>query len=383
MKKLIQRNMENKKDAQNKYKICVYCICKNESKFVDRFMDSLEEIKDHVYVLDTGSTDNTVELFKKRGANIAQKNYETFKFDEARNDSLNLVPEDYDVCICLDVDEVIKKGFTDVINRLWQKETTQMNYPFYCSVDENDNPTRQFINNKIHSRKEFKWIYPIHEVLKYDGTNPKIIKTDQIIVMHKPDCTKSRAFYMELLEKRVQEYPKDTRNTFLLAGEYKGRGRWIDAIKMCNQYLNIKKQKASCEKIKVLCILSHSYRAMKLYDESILWANMALKESEITREPYLQKIFTYFENKKYRELIETANEALKIQKYNVNVIDNVYCWDGTIYDYLSLAYYYLEDYDNAIKYINLDIEKNPDIPRLKENKKLFEKAKRLKFNINN
>ena len=27
------------------YKICVYAICKNEEKFVDRFMDCLEEIK--------------------------------------------------------------------------------------------------------------------------------------------------------------------------------------------------------------------------------------------------------------------------------------------------------------------------------------------------
>ena len=49
---------------------------------------------------------------------------------------------------------------------------------------------------------------------------------------------------------------------------------------------------------------------------------------------------------------------------------------ATIYDYLSLAYYYIKDYDSAIKYINLDIEKNPNISRLKENKILFENAKR-------
>ena len=35
----------------NKYKVCVYAICKNEEKFVDRFMDSVSAA-DKVFVLD-------------------------------------------------------------------------------------------------------------------------------------------------------------------------------------------------------------------------------------------------------------------------------------------------------------------------------------------
>ena len=46
-----------------KNKIYVYAISKNEEKFVDRWMDSLEAA-DAVYVLDTGSTDNTVQKFR-------------------------------------------------------------------------------------------------------------------------------------------------------------------------------------------------------------------------------------------------------------------------------------------------------------------------------
>jgi len=36
-----------------KYKVYVYAICKNEEKFIDRWMDSVSEA-DKVYVLDTG-----------------------------------------------------------------------------------------------------------------------------------------------------------------------------------------------------------------------------------------------------------------------------------------------------------------------------------------
>ena len=46
-------------------KIGVYAICKNEEKFVDRWVDSMNEA-DAIYVLDTGSTDKTVKKLKKR-----------------------------------------------------------------------------------------------------------------------------------------------------------------------------------------------------------------------------------------------------------------------------------------------------------------------------
>ena len=47
-------------------KICVYAIAKNEEQFVDRWVDSMSEA-DWVCVLDTGSTDRTVEKLADRG----------------------------------------------------------------------------------------------------------------------------------------------------------------------------------------------------------------------------------------------------------------------------------------------------------------------------
>ena len=50
----------------NKYKICVYAIAKNEEQFVDRWYESVKNA-DKIYVLDTGSTDNTVQKLKSHG----------------------------------------------------------------------------------------------------------------------------------------------------------------------------------------------------------------------------------------------------------------------------------------------------------------------------
>ena len=49
----------------NKYKICVYAIAKNEEKFVERWVNSMKEA-DEIYVLDTGSSDNTVKKLQKK-----------------------------------------------------------------------------------------------------------------------------------------------------------------------------------------------------------------------------------------------------------------------------------------------------------------------------
>jgi glycosyltransferase involved in cell wall biosynthesis len=46
-----------------KNKICVYAICKNESQFVDKWLESMSEA-DYIVVLDTGSDDETYNLLK-------------------------------------------------------------------------------------------------------------------------------------------------------------------------------------------------------------------------------------------------------------------------------------------------------------------------------
>ena len=52
-------------------KIAVYTICKNESAFVDRWVDSMSEA-DGIFVLDTGSEDDTVEKLKARGVTVGE-----------------------------------------------------------------------------------------------------------------------------------------------------------------------------------------------------------------------------------------------------------------------------------------------------------------------
>ena len=102
-----------------KYKVCVYAICKNEEKFVDRWYESVKEA-DEIYVLDTGSTDNTVNKLMQHGVFVTKKIIDPWRFDVARNESLKLVPDDTDICVCVDLDEVYEPGWRKLLENCWK-----------------------------------------------------------------------------------------------------------------------------------------------------------------------------------------------------------------------------------------------------------------------
>ena len=149
-----------------KYKVCVYAITKNEEKFVNRWFNSMKEA-DEIYVLDTGSTDNTVNLLKSLGVNVTVKEIHPWRFDVARNESLELVPKDTDICVCTDLDEVFESGWRKELEKVWKKKTNRILYTYNWSLDENNNPLVSFYTEKIHDRKNYIWTHPIHEVLTY------------------------------------------------------------------------------------------------------------------------------------------------------------------------------------------------------------------------
>ena len=101
-----------------KYKVCVYAICKNEENFVDRWYDSMKEA-DEIYVLDTGSSDDTVNKLKENGINVCIRKIEPWRFDVARNMSLDLVCKDADICVCTDLDEVFESGWRSKLEECW------------------------------------------------------------------------------------------------------------------------------------------------------------------------------------------------------------------------------------------------------------------------
>src|SRR5699024_8347708 len=135
-------------------KIVVYAICKNEEAFVERWMDSMAEA-DEIVVLDTGSTDGTVEALRRRGARVAVEAITPWRFDVARNRSLDLVGEDADICVCTDLDEVLRPGWRAALERSWTPDATQASYRYTWSFNADGTEGVVFWQEKIHARRGY------------------------------------------------------------------------------------------------------------------------------------------------------------------------------------------------------------------------------------
>ncbi len=355
----------------NKYKINVYAISKNESKFVDRWMDSLSEA-DNVYVLDTGSTDDTVSKLKKRGAIVQEKTISPWRFDVARNESLKLVPEDTDICICMDLDEVIEAGWRKKLENLWDKNITRLRYNYNWSFDEYGNPAVNFYIEKIHQRKGYKWTHPVHEVLVYDGIE-NALTTDEITVNHYSDKEKSRSSYLPLLELSVKEDPEDDRNMHYLGREYMYYGKYNECIDTLIKHLNLKSATWKDERSASMRFIARSYKALNRIDEAKLWLEKAREETPYLREPYVESAMLEYENGNYQEAEKYLLIALKIKDKYKNYINEPFCYDGTIYDILSICKYNLGKIAEGLYYLDIALKYDPKNKRLIENKKIMEK----------
>jgi glycosyltransferase involved in cell wall biosynthesis len=98
----------------NKVKVAVVSIMKNEEKFIKRWAESCADA-DYRILLDTGSSDNSVQVAKDCGVIVHEKVIEPWHFARARNYLLDLIPDDVDWIINLDVDEVLGRGWHDAL----------------------------------------------------------------------------------------------------------------------------------------------------------------------------------------------------------------------------------------------------------------------------
>ncbi|MBR3661065.1 MAG: glycosyltransferase [Bacilli bacterium] len=356
----------------NKYKVCVYAISKNEEKFVKRWFNSVKEADD-IYVLDTGSTDNTKELLEKLGVHVSQIIFDPFRFDKARNESLKLVPNDAQICVCCDLDEVFLPGWREKLETIWQPDTTRLAYNYNWRVDREGKPEVNFYIEKIHSRHGYIWKHPVHEVLyPIDNFKENKITTDEIILNHYPDDKKSRRSYLKLLELSVKEDPENDRNMHYLGREYMYYGKWNEAIDTLIKHLSLKSATWKDERCASMRFIARCYGELNRIEEARMWLDKAIKEAPYLRDPYMERAILEYNEQNFKDVEKYCLKALKIKSHEKTYINEIFSWNNTVYDLLSVSEYYLNKFDQAYKHAKMALNMNPNDERIKNNLRLIE-----------
>ncbi len=348
------------------YKISVYAICKNEEKNIQKWYQSMKEA-DEIIVLDTGSTDESINILKKfPKIKLYQEKIIPWRFDVARNKSLSYVSKDTDICICTDIDERFEIGWRKALEESWTPTTTRGKYLYNWSFDRNGNPATTFYINKIHTRNNYKWINPVHEILLCNIKEKETL-IPKITLNHYQDYTKSRSSYLSLLELSVKENPYNDRNMHYLGREYMYYKKWDKCIETLHRHLSLDSATWKDERAASMRYIAYAYHNKSYLEESIFWYKKSIEEAPYLREPYFDLGYLYYITKDYINSEFYLKKALKIKEKSYTYINEERAWNDTIYDLLSISCFQNKKYKESLKYIKKALKINPDSQRMQQN----------------
>lgn len=339
---------------ENKQPLITLCmIVKNEEKIIKRCLESVKNIVDEYCILDTGSTDNTVQIIEDFTATTVYRT-EFRNFVDTKNEVLEKANGKY--ILWMDADEIMgnpcflrlasyaEKGVNSVVLNKMQGDITYYKY-------------RLWPNNPKY---RFKGPYT-HEYLSYDcGT----IFDDKIKVTEIPNENKDWSFKfkrdIDLIRKYLNEVnEKDPRALFYLAQSYASIGD-PTSINIYLKYLDV--ANFDDEIFWSYYQIANIYSELSEYQNAIKYLNIAEVKFQNRAEIYSLRGNINFLIQNWQEAI---NDFEKIKSLKIpNIIGFVNTKDYNFENFkekLSICYYKTGDYINATKYNKSIINRNSDL----------------------
>lgn len=348
-------------------KIAVYTIALNEEQFVERWYESAKDA-DYLLIADTGSTDATRETAIKLGINVVDISIKPWRFDDARNASLAALPSDIDMCVQLDMDEILLPGWRQEIEDALKEGATRIryNYTWNWKNEEETVPNITFGGDKIHARHGYRWKHPVHEVITpYGGSTEKQVWT-KLELHHHPDKTKSRSQYLPLLKLSVEESPDDDRNAYYYARELYFHNQREESIKEFKRHLDLPTAVWAPERAS-----SMRYLAKLEIEKKEEWLVKAHMEAPWRREPLVELAQHFYETQSWASCAHFAKKALAIEEKPLDYLCEDFAWGALPWDLAAISSYNDENYAAAKFYGKKALDLDPNNERLKSNLRYY------------
>lgn len=154
-------------------KISACVIVKNEERNIGQWIDNVKNIADEMIVVDTGSTDKTVEIAEKGGANVFHFEWRD-DFSAAKNYAWSKAKGEW--IIFLDADEYFsvraQKELRPLIEQInGNKKIVGINSPLHnIDADQGNHLISSMIQSRVfRNMKTLRYVGRIHESLDYTG----------------------------------------------------------------------------------------------------------------------------------------------------------------------------------------------------------------------
>ncbi|MDT2152592.1 glycosyltransferase [Enterococcus faecalis] len=205
--------------------ISVCIMVKNESRCIKRCIESIYQLSDEIIIVDTGSTDNTIEIVSSYSKTRIFKKYWNDDFSEIRNFMIKNAKNEW--IFQIDADEYINEkdisNYKEIISILDVANITpKVVSPKILDYDNNETYSTFRIFKK---EPKLKYHGLIHEELRYNNTTIFPTISIDLAINHdgyrpKIICDKDKySRNYRLLKKMIQIEPRNIRWYFFLVRE--------------------------------------------------------------------------------------------------------------------------------------------------------------------
>ena len=392
------------------FSICL--IARNEALTLPRMVGSLKEFQERggeVWVLDTGSTDNTVEVAKSLGCKVeAVGDKFRIQIDQELADKINdkfivnkespvVMPGDSlfdfasarnyiadfasnDMIATPDCDEIFTKFDIDKLEEVIRNGAEQLEYEFVFSHDHLGNPVIKFRHCKFYNRKKLKWTGVVHEVLT-GSAQMQYLGEDIIKLEHYQNEKTNRSGYLKGLAVDCYNNPDNDRNSHYFAREMFYLGRYHSAIK---EFINhISMNRWPTEAAQSMLYVGDAYKALGIFDEALKWYAKSI-EKEARREPLMRLAEYYFSKNMHAQVILYCEAALSITQLPFYSNHQPY-YEHIPHELLYVSYWWAGNKQKSKEHYYKALKYNPKNPKYISDGKFYEEDKLTTYtnNINN
>lgn len=225
-------------------------IVKNEEAYLEACLASLKGLVDEIVVVDTGSTDGTLEIAKRHGAKIGHTEWNA-DFAAARNVSLGLATGDW--ILWIDADEVLTPDSKEkIFNALMRPHFAGFSIPIVNFVSD-ESEAEQFVHAPVRLFQRLPGVQfsgKIHEQVtpSLESYRLPYATIEGATILHygyKPSVVESRAKLertLSILESELKEDPGNSFQWFNLANTFASAERFEEAVNAAERAIETSKQ---------------------------------------------------------------------------------------------------------------------------------------------
>lgn len=317
-------------------KLAIYAISKNEEQNVEAFMDSCRGFP--VYVLDH-STDNTATMLRNRGALVDTTPIDPFRFDDAKNFAMRLIPIGCDWVLNLDLDERLHENIHEVMNKI--DDTTIVRH-LYKPDHEIDRLRHEC---RLHQHLCYEWRLPIHEYLHCMWSREKIQIIDELLITQHPSRERKHTWSHRLLAA-VAQYPNEPRMRMLCGRDLYFDGRYEEALENLIAFTKLSSVNAF-DLSYVHSLIAKCWAKQGDYGQELWNLEKSAKQSCCERrEAYVELAHAYMQRGQYRGCLFNARKAMTIKDGRYAPHNDPGAWSFKPHELMGIAYY---NFWNCIK----------------------------------